>query len=63
MLLAYLWGATERIGGAVGFQSLFTQAKISEYDVALRVQEDVLRLEISVKNKIILRTGPDDHVI
>lgn len=53
MFFAYLWSATECSGGVVGFQSLLTQAKISEYDVALRVQEDVLRLEISVKNEIV----------
>lgn len=53
MFFAYLWSATECTGGVVGFQSLLTQAKISEYNVALRVQEDVLRLEISIKKRII----------
>lgn len=54
----YLWSSTECSGGAVGIQSLLTQAKISEYNVALRVQEDVLWLEISVKKshlKMIIR--------
>lgn len=49
MLLTYLWSSTECSGGAVRLQSLLTQTKISEYNVALGVQEDVLWLEISVK--------------
>lgn len=52
MLFAYLWSSTERSGGGVGVQSLLTQTKISEYNVTLRVQKNVLRLEISVKNEI-----------
>lgn len=53
MLLTYLWSSTECSGGVIGFQSLLTQAKVGEYNVALRVQEDVLWLEVSVKKSII----------
>lgn len=53
MFFAYLWSSTERIGGAVGVQSLLTQAEISEYNVALRIQEDVLWLKISVEKEIV----------
>lgn len=44
----YLRCTAEGRRGAVGFDVLLAQAEICEDDVALRVQQDVLRLQISV---------------
>lgn len=44
----YLRRTAEGRRGAVGFDVLLAQAEICEDDVALRVQQDVLRLQISV---------------
>lgn len=45
---SYLRRTAEGRRGAVGFNVLLAQAEICEDDVALRVQQDVLRLQISV---------------
>lgn len=44
----YLWCTAECRRGPIGFDILFAQAKICEDDVALWVQQDVLRLQVSV---------------
>lgn len=44
----YLGCAAERGGRAVVLQTFLAEAKVSEDDVALRVQQDVLRLQVSV---------------
>lgn len=46
--ILYLGCPAERSGRAVVLQSFLAEAKVSEDDVALRVQQDVLRLQVSV---------------
>lgn len=44
----YLWCSTERRCHSIGFYVLFAQAEVSQDDVSLRIQENVLRLQVSV---------------
>lgn len=44
----YLWRTTEGRRGPVGFNVLLAEAEIRKDDVSLRVQQDVLRLQVSV---------------
>lgn len=44
----YLWRTTEGRRGPVGFNVLLAEAEICKDDVSLRVQQDVLRLQVSV---------------
>lgn len=46
--ILYLGCPAERSGCAVVLQSFLAEAKVSEDDVALRVQQDVLRFQVSV---------------
>lgn len=47
-LIWYLRRPAEGRGCAVVLQTFFAEAKVCEDDVALRVQQDVLRLQVSV---------------
>lgn len=44
----YLWCSTESWCRSIGFYVLFAQAEVGQDDVSLRIQENVLRLQVSV---------------
>ena len=47
---SYLWCSTEGGRGSIGLDVLLAQAEVCEDDVALGVQEDVLRLQVPIHN-------------
>lgn len=44
----YLWCATEGGGRAIVLYVFFAESKVSQDDVSLRIEQDILRLQVTV---------------